>query len=150
MRISAPFLRTIGFCLCLAAGNVSAQTLPLAESLINLNSERGSRLLLESEDNRSYWPLSIQFVTQKNQAFCGVASIVMVLNALGAPAPSTPEFEPFKTFTQDNLLNEETEKVLPVAVLSKIGMTLDQIGGILNTYSAGARAEPCLNEPSAT
>ena len=105
MRISAFFLRTIGVCLCLAAGSVSAQTLPSAESLINLNSERGSRLLLESEDNRAYWPLSIQFVTQKNQAFCGVVSIVMVLNALGAPAPSTPEFEPFKTFTQDNLLN---------------------------------------------
>jgi len=125
--------------LWLSAGGVVAQTLPLAEPLISLNSERGSRLLLESEDNRAYWPLSIQFVTQKNQAFCGVASIVMVLNALGVPAPSTPEFEPFKTFTQDNLLNEETEKVLPAAVLSKIGMTLDQIGGILGTY--GVKAE---------
>jgi hypothetical protein len=110
----------------------------VAEPLISLNSEQGSRLLLESEDNRAYWPLSIQFVTQKNQAFCGVASIVMVLNALGIPAPSTPEFEPYKTFTQDNLLNEYTEKVLPVSVLAKIGMTLDQIGGILNTYSVKA------------
>jgi glutathione-S-conjugate glycine hydrolase len=63
---------------------------------------------------------------------------VMVLNALGVPAPATPEFEPFKTFTQDNLLNEETEKVLPVAVLSRIGMTLDQIGQILNTFSVKA------------
>src|SRR5215213_1416380 len=139
MRISTSVLRAFGLCLWLSAGSVVAQTLPLAEPLISLNSEQGSRLLLESEDNRSYWPLSIQFVTQKNQAFCGVASIVMVLNALGAPAPSTPEFEPFKTFTQDNLLNEETEKVLPVSVLSKIGMTLDQIGGILNTY--GVKAE---------
>ncbi|WP_244470644.1 phytochelatin synthase family protein [Microvirga massiliensis] len=115
-----------------------AETLPLAEPLISLNSERGARLLLESEANRSYWPLSIQFVTQKNQAFCGVATIVMVLNALGVPAPATPEFEPFKTFTQDNLLNEETEKVLPLAVLSRIGMTLDQIGQILKTFSVKA------------
>jgi len=111
-----------------------AQTLPVPEPLVSLNSERGARLLLESEANRSYWPLSIQFVTQKNQAFCGVASITMVLNALGVLAPSTPEFEPYRTFTQDNLLNEETEKILPAAVLAKIGMTLDQIGGILNTY----------------
>ena len=122
----------------MSAGSVAAQTLPLAEPLISLNSEQGSRLLLESEDNRAYWPLSIQFVTQKNQAFCGVASLAMVLNALGVPAPATPEFEPYKTFTQDNLLNEKTEAVLPVAVLSKIGMTLDQIGGILGTYAVKA------------
>jgi hypothetical protein len=45
-------------------------------------------------------------VTQKNRAYCGVASIVMVLNAFGVEGPPTPEFEPFNTFTQDNVLNE--------------------------------------------
>ena len=134
MRVFTSSLKVIGLSLCLAAGNVTAQTLPLPEPLVSLNSERGARLLLESEANRAYWPLSIQFVTQKNQAYCGVASLVMVLNALGIPAPTTPEFEPFKTFTQDNLLNEGTEKILPKEVLAKIGMTLDQIGGILNSY----------------
>ncbi|HEX2136890.1 MAG TPA: phytochelatin synthase family protein [Microvirga sp.] len=138
MRMLPSALKVLSLCVCLAAGQVHAQTLPLPDALIRLDSERGSRLLLESEDNRAFWPLSVQFVTQKNQAYCGVASIVMVLNALGVPAPSTPEFEPFKTFTQDNLLNEETEKVLPVAVLSRIGMTLDQIGQILSTYSVKA------------
>jgi hypothetical protein len=138
MRISISRLRIVGLCVFLSTGSAVAQTLPLAEPLIALNSEQGSRLLLESEDNRAYWPLSIQFVTQRNQAFCGVASLTMVLNALGVPAPATPEFEPYKTFTQDNLLNEKTEAVLPVAVLSKIGMTLDQIGGILSTYSVKA------------
>jgi hypothetical protein len=138
MRVFTSSLKVIGLGLCLAAGSVSAETLPLPEPLIGLNSERGARLLLESEANRSYWPLSIQFVTQKNQAYCGVASLVMVLNALGLPAPTTPEFEPFKTFTQDNLLNDDTEKVLPKEVLAKIGMTLDQIGGILESYSVTA------------
>ena len=51
---------------------------------------------------------------------------------VGRPgSQQAPEFEPFKTFTQDNLLNDETEKVLPKEVLAKIGMTLDQIGGLL-------------------
>ena len=27
--------------------------------------------------------------------------------------PPTPEIEPFRTFTQDNVLNEQTEKILP-------------------------------------
>jgi hypothetical protein len=138
MRVLTSILKVASLSLCLTIGQVSAQTLPLPEPLINLNSEQGARLLLESEANRAYWPLSIQFVTQKNQAYCGVASLTMVLNALGVPAPSTPEFEPFKTFTQDNLLNDETEKVLPKEVLAKIGMTLDQIGQLLTTFGVKA------------
>src|SRR5688500_18289819 len=124
---------------CALAGAASAQTLPLPDNLINFNSSQGSALLQDSEALQSYWPLSIQFVTQKNQAFCGVASIVMVLNALGIPAPTTPEFDPYKTFTQDNIFTPATEKVLPQETLRKIGMTLNQIGGFIETY--GVKAE---------
>src|SRR5688572_8223105 len=120
----------IGLC----AGIARAQTLPLPQNLINLNSSQGSALLQDSEALQSYWPLSIQFVTQKNQAFCGVASIVMVLNALGVPAPATPEFEPFNTFTQDNVFNPKTETVITQDLLARQGMTLDQIGQFLSTY----------------
>jgi len=122
-----------------AASSASAQTLPLPQNLINLNSSQGSALLQDSEALQSYWPLSIQFVTQKNQAFCGVASIVMVLNAMGVPAPTTPEFDPYKTFTQDNVFTPATEKVLPQETLLKKGMTLDQIGEFISTY--GVKAE---------
>jgi Phytochelatin synthase len=59
----------------------------------------------------------------------------MVLNALQAPAPSTPEYEPYHTFTQDNLLDARSEQILPRDVLAKIGMTLDQIGKILALQS---------------
>lgn len=125
--------------LALFVGAASGQTLPLPQNLINLNSNQGAALLHDSEALQSYWPLSIQFVTQKNQAFCGVASIVMILNALGVPAPTTPEFDPYKTFTQDNVFTPATEKVLPQETLRKIGMTLDQIGGFLSTYGVTAK-----------
>jgi hypothetical protein len=124
---------------CALAGAASAQTLPLPDNLINFNSSQGSALLQESEALQSFWPLSIQFVTQKNQAFCGVASIVMVLNALGMPAPTTPEFDPYKTFTQDNVFTPATEKVLPQETLNEMGMTLDQVGVFIATY--GVKAE---------
>jgi hypothetical protein len=117
----------------------AAETLPLPGQLISLDSERGSKLLIESEAVDAYWPLSIQFVTQKNQAFCGVATIVMLLNALDVPAPTTPEFEPFRTFTQENVLNEATEKILPQAILARQGMTLDQLGELIRSY--GVQAE---------
>jgi hypothetical protein len=117
----------------------AAETLSLPEHLISLDSERGAKLLFESEAVDAYWPLSIQFVTQKNQAFCGVATIVMLLNALDVPAPTTPEFEPFRTFTQDNVLNEATEKILPQEILARQGMTLDQLGELIRSY--GVKAE---------
>jgi hypothetical protein len=136
MRFSIP-ARTFAIFVALASG-AAAQTLPLPDNLINLNSSKGSALLHDSEALQSYWPLSIHFVTQKNQAFCGPASIVMVLNALAIPAPTTPEFDPYKTFTQDNVFNSATEKVLPQETLRKIGMTLDQIGAFVAAYGVTA------------
>ena len=62
----------------------------------------------------------------------------MVLNALGVPAPPVPEYTPYRTFTQDNVLNEQTDAVLPREVLARQGMTLDQIGGILATQPVKA------------
>jgi hypothetical protein len=138
VRATTSSLKVVLLSLCLMAGSAAAETLPLPDDLINLNSDRGARLLIESEAMDAYWPLSIQFVTQKNQAYCGVASLVMVLNALGVPAPAAPEFEPFRTFTQDNVLNERTEKIRPQEILAKKGMTLDQFGEILGTYPVKA------------
>jgi Phytochelatin synthase len=110
-----------------------AQTLPLPDNLIDLRSHQGEDLLRESDAYEAFVPLSVNFVTQENQAFCGVASIVMVLNAMQLPAPLVPAYDPYHTFTQDNFLNEKTEAILPREVLSNQGMTLDQLGALLAT-----------------
>jgi hypothetical protein len=123
--------------LCLLAGDVFAKTLPPPDNLISLTSEQGEHLLLDSED-RDILVSEHSVRDPKNKYYCGVASVVMVLNALGVEAPWTPEFEPYNTFTQDNVLNEETEKLLPQAVLMRRGMTLDQIGRLLEVHSVKA------------
>lgn len=112
-------------------GSAHAQTLPLPNQLLDFRSNAGAELFLESDARAAYFPLASNFLTQENQAFCGVASIVMVLNALQLAAPSTPEFDPYHTFTQDNFFDARTEAVLPSDVLRKQGMTLDQIGGLI-------------------
>ena len=117
--------------LCFLTGLASAQTLPLPGNLIDLRSGQGERLLHDSDAMEAFIPLSSNFITQKTQAYCGVASMVMVLNALQLPAPAVPECDPYHTFTQDNLLNEQTDRILPRDVLAKQGMTLDQLGGML-------------------
>ncbi len=119
------------FALCLAASGALGETLPLPAGLTDFRSQDGERFLLESKALEAYFPLSIHFVTQKTQAYCGVASMVMVLNALNVPAPSTPDYQPYRTFTQDNVLDDGTDAVLPRDVLARQGMTLDQLGALL-------------------
>jgi hypothetical protein len=130
-EMSNRLVRSLLLGLCLAAFGAHAETLPLPSSLADLSSEEGEKYFLESTALDAYFPISINFVTQKTQAYCGVASIVMVLNALHAPAPSSPEYLPYRTFTQDNLLDESTDAVLARDLLARQGMTLDQLGGLL-------------------
>lgn len=139
MGVHRFLLRAAAIAVWLFATVAEAQTLPLPANLISLGSDSGGQLLIESTARQAYWPLSIQFVTQKNQAYCGVATMVMILNALAVGAPDTPGIEPFKTFTQDNVLNPATEQILPQAVLMENGMTLDQLARLLGTY--GVKAE---------
>jgi len=115
-----------------------AQTLPLPPNLISLASLEGRAMLIASTAREAYWPLSLQFVTQKDPAYCGVATIVMVLNSLGIVAPPAAGFEPFRTFTQDNLFSPSTEAILPREVLAKQGMTLDQLGRLLEAFGVKA------------
>lgn len=127
----ARVFRSLLFAVGLAASGACAQTLPLPAGLTDLSSQEGEKFFFESGALEAYFPISINFVTQKTQAYCGVASIVMVLNALRAPAPSSPEYEPYRIFTQDNILDERTDAVLPRDVLARQGMTLDQLGELL-------------------
>ena len=110
---------------------VRAETLPLPANLIGAASDAGETLLIEADAREAYLPLAINFVTQQNQAFCGVASSVMVLNAIGVPAPPVPQYDPYTTFTQDNILDARSEKVIPLETIKKQGMTLDELGGLL-------------------
>jgi hypothetical protein len=133
------FFRFSLLALCLVASGplaqvARAQTLPLPDNLTDLNSTDGEKYFAESGAFATYFAIADNFVTQKTQAYCGVASIVMVLNAAGVPAPTTPEYQPYHVFTQDNVLDERTEAVLPRDVLARQGMTLDQLGGLLSLH----------------
>lgn len=134
--MSGRLVRLLALALCLYAMGVSAQTLPLPDNLTDLNSEQGEKFFFESGALQSYFAVADNFVTQKTQAYCGVASIVMVLNALHTPAPTTPEYQPYHTFTQDNLLDEHTDAIVPREVLARQGMTLDQLGALLGLHPA--------------
>jgi hypothetical protein len=124
-------LQIAAFVFLLGAAGLRAQTLALPSALVDLQSPQGEAYLLESSAHEAYFSLASAFVTQKTQAYCGVASMVMVLNASQVPAPTTPEYAPYHTFTQDNFLDERTDAILPRATLARQGMTMEQFAAIL-------------------
>ena len=118
----------------------TTQTQSQTGELIVLDSEVGEQLLFTSQARRDYLPLSFEFVTQDNLAYCGVASIVMVLNALDIEAPVSPNhnipgFVSYKFFTQENVFeNESTHDVIKPEVVAKQGMTLQELAGLFKSY----------------
>ena len=109
------------------SGNTISQLIPLV-------STEGERLLYGSNAKQDFLPLSMHFVSQQNLAYCGAASMTMVLNALNIPAPIDPVYVRFPMFTQNNLFNTKTERVVSADTIAQQGMTLDQLGGLLSTY----------------
>jgi hypothetical protein len=128
--------RTILFAaaLLLATASARAETLPLPEGLIALDTPEGEALLIGAEARRDYFPLAMHFVTQVNPAFCGPASISMVLNALNVPRPPSDLTVGLGMFDQANVFNAKTEAVKPQAEILQGGMTLEQLAGMLEAH----------------
>lgn len=130
MHIASRLLAAIGLLLALVLP-VRADSLALPDNLIASTSPQGEALLIGADAREAYFTLASTYLTQKTQSFCGVASMVMVFNALQLPAPEVPEYAPYRTWTQDNIFNDRTEAILPQATILKQGITLDQIGQLL-------------------
>jgi hypothetical protein len=120
--------------LAFGIGRAGAETLPLPGNLIAMQSDEGVALLFDSEAHADYAPLSLHFVTQQNPAFCGPATIAMVLNALDVPRPPSDMTLGLGMFDQDNIFNAGAEAAKPRAEILRNGMTLDELGAVLTSY----------------
>jgi len=111
-----------------------AGTLPLPSGVIAFDTAEGEALLIGAEARRDYFQLSIHFVTQINPAYCGPASIAMVLNALDLSRPPSELTLGLGMFDQENIFTPATEIVKPNAQIMQSGMTLDEFGEMLAAY----------------
>jgi phytochelatin synthase len=97
---------------------------PLPEALIPFSSEAGRALFreaLESGHLETFFPLIEQFHTQSDPAFCGLGSLVMVLNALGVD-PGRTWRGPWRWFSEELL-----DCCTPLAKVRDSGVTLDEV-----------------------
>jgi hypothetical protein len=132
--ISLWFVLALGASPAVLSGTASAETLAVPSNLIALDSAQGRQLLISADISAAYFPLSEQFTTQINQAFCGVASTVMVLNALHMPAPRSAELGELSVFDQQNVFDDKTEVAVSRDTIEHMGMTLDQLGGFVRAH----------------
>lgn len=117
---------------------------PLAvpANLTALAQPAGQQRLVSTPDNQSYWPLSQYFETQRNEAYCSVATSVMALNALGIKRPESTLYPDFPYFSQEDFFRSVDPQVASAARVSHEGMTLDQLADVLSQFPVDVKKFP--------
>lgn len=103
----------------------STNILPLADGLIAVMSSSGQALLAEKRYIADYERLTRNFESQSRLAFCGVASSVVVLNALRSAGPRV---------TQSTFFTDAASKVRGSLQVTFAGMSLAQLGDLLRAH----------------
>lgn len=120
---------------------LSAAALGQSGKPIPLPAPEGQTLLLQSANRADYGPLAEQFLTQANLAYCGVASMVMVLNSLAVPAPLAAGYGSYRFWTQQNVFDlARTRSVASPEQVARQGMTLQELRALLASHGLEARA----------
>jgi glutathione gamma-glutamylcysteinyltransferase len=97
---------------------------PLPPALIPFSSEAGRQLFRDALDAgqlEAFFPLIEQFHTQSDPAFCGLGSLVMVLNALGVD-PGRVWRGPWRWFSEELL-----DCCTPLAKVQVQGLTIEEV-----------------------
>ena len=101
---------------------------PIPAPLIAANSIAGEQLLSNNPFAADYDDLSRSFESQSRAAYCGVASSVIVLNALHHN----------RTLTQSTFFTDATDRVRSSLRVTLGGMTLEQLGELLRAHDVQA------------
>ena len=82
----------------MATGETNFYRRPLPNTCVSFTSQEGRELFhqaLEAGHMESYFPLAAQFRTQDEPTYCGLATLVMVLNACSVDPGKTWKGEQF-------------------------------------------------------
>lgn len=104
----------------------------MANPTIDLTSKEGMYNAINSEYSNDYWSLNSFYLTQKPRN-CGVASAVMVLNAMGVLRPSVDEYFGYKLFTQ-SLFVEAVKDVITDEEIRAGGMDIKALAESISLF----------------
>jgi hypothetical protein len=124
--------------LCNAAPAQNAAQQPAAPLIYFLDPQSAD--LLDHAEKQDFLPLISRFVSEYQATFCGIASSVMALNALGVAPPTSARWYPYNYWDQNNIFSKDVLKaVKPESGVEADGITLAQLETLLNV--SGAKAE---------
>jgi hypothetical protein len=107
------------------------------DELVYFLTPESETLFAGASEKADFWPLIASFVSENKETFCGVASSVMVLNALNIPAPLSPSWYPNNFWNQDNIFTLPVlQNVESVQMIEEEGLTLDQVSVLLQKSGA--------------
>ena len=101
---------------------------PLPPALVALDTPEGRALLDDADALADYRPLSDSFEHQSLASFCGVASSVTVLNAMG------------RDVSQQSFFTDDAAAVRSRLQVTFAGMSLPELAGLLQAHGARASA----------
>ncbi|GAX77974.1 hypothetical protein CEUSTIGMA_g5416.t1 [Chlamydomonas eustigma] len=109
-------------------------------SLLSLTSHEGQKAFIRAKYKGDAFSMLENFVAQVNDAYCGPASAVTVLNSLGVGLPmqdpaSGLDLPEFAYYTQDNVFSLETERVKPKAQIREEGLSLSELSTFIAAHS---------------
>jgi hypothetical protein len=104
-----------------------ANRLLIPDTLIAADSPAGKQLLTENGFLSDYDALTKAFEAQSRPGFCGVASTVVVLNALAGATGH---------LTQSTFFTDRASKIRTSLQITFRGMTLEQLGALLQAHGA--------------
>ena len=109
-----------------------------ASEVIPLDDFRSKAILGSATTRPEIWSVVTHifesYETQRTQAYCGVASTVIVLNSLGVPGDHyVSEWFPFLTMSQSSVFSKEFLSVKAPSKINIEGLTLDQLGAAIGS-----------------
>lgn len=104
------------------------------EHVIYFDSEKSEAHFDDADVKSHFWTLCRYFVSEEFSTYCGIASGVTVLNALGVASPDVPQIYPYKMFTQDNFFTDDVLHIRRPHDVEKNGSTLDQLASMLSVF----------------
>ena len=129
--------------LLLLNSSLAAQYLPLPANLIAYDSVDGRKLLFESTANEDFFPLSMHFIDQEKENYCGIASAVMVLNALKIIPPEISVTDNQRIFSINRFLKDPALiNIIDRGDLANKGLALSKLSEIFKVYTSAIEAVP--------
>ena len=127
---SSMFQPVLAACLIalLAAAPRPAAAEEGAWPLVFVTTEEGTQRLFGADLKGDYVPLVTYMVSEEVVTFCGPATVTIVANSLGLPAPESTRWAPYHLWTEDELFEAAGQKPKIFGEVMSVGLTLAERG----------------------